>query len=228
LINTAIFDLDGTLVVIKIDYAALRGEVLQTLKEFGVPDSLLDERRVLVILENVRNYLASRNEVGLFVEIKNKIYSIVDDYEINAAKMTEIIPGTVEALKFVKERGFKMGLCSVSGEKAASLALDRFQLKSFFDAVITREYTPKPKPFVDHLETVLKTLHAKPNESVVVGDSIIDMIPAKALNILAVGVSSGVFARSPEELSKAGATYIIPSIKALPELLVQILEPLPD
>lgn len=228
MINTAIFDLDGTLVAIKIDYAALRGEVLQTLKEFGVPDFVLEERRVLVVLENVRNYLASRNEVELFVEIKNKIYSIVDDYEIKAAKMTEIIPGTVEALKFVKERGFKMGLCSVSGEKAVSFALDRFKLKHFFDTIITREHAPKPKPFVDHLETVLRTLDAKPNEAIVVGDSIIDMIPARALNILAVGVTSGVLARSPAELSKAGATYIIPSIKELPELLKQILEPMPD
>lgn len=228
MLKAIIFDLDGTLVAIKIDYPALRNDVIQTLKEFGAPPHLLEERRVLIILENVRRYLTEKNRSDLFVDIKRKVYSIIDDYETKAALSTEIIPGAFEALKFVKDRGFKIGLCSVSGEKAVSLVVERFQLRHFFDAIITREYTPRPKPFTDHLETVLKAIDAKPHEAIVVGDSIIDMVPARTLNVLAVGVASGVFARSPEELGKAGATYIISSIKELPELLRQILEPLPD
>ena len=228
MLRAIVFDLDGTLVTFKVDYSSLRTEIIQSLKDLGVPDSLLSERRALLLLENARKYLTEKNEAHLFDGVKKKIYSIIDAYETKAAESTELISGSIEALKFVRERGFKLGLCSVSGEKAVAISLGRFQLRSFFDAIITREYTPKPKPFTDHLETVLKALNVKSNEAIVVGDSIIDMIPAKALNVIAIGVASGVYARSPEELSKAGATYIISSIRELPELLKQILESFPD
>ena len=76
----------------------------------------------------------------------------------------------------------------------------------------------KPDPV--HLEAVLKALKVRPEEAIVIGDSVRDMECARRLKVLAVGVTTGF--SSIEELTRAGADYLASSSTDIPSLLQKL------
>jgi phosphoglycolate phosphatase-like HAD superfamily hydrolase len=113
-----------------------------------------------------------------------------------------------------------MGLFTLNSSNATRNVLRSFRLKRFFDVVVTREGVSRVKPDVSHLKTVLMLLNVKPEEAVVVGDSVLDMKSAKALGAFAVGVITGF--STAKELMNAGATCLITSLTDLPQLVKEI------
>ncbi len=65
-------------------------------------------------------------------------------------------------------------------------------------------------------------LNVKPDEAVIVGDSILDMKSASSLGAYAVGVITGI--STAKQLMNAGATCIITSLTDLPSLIKEINE----
>jgi len=173
------------------------------------------------MLVKTKKYLAAKGiEDQKFVEIKKTVFSIVESFELKAARTTEMFPGIPETLKALKDMKLKIALCTISGEKATSYILDRFSLKEFFDAVIPRESVSAVKPNPIHLEAALNALEVKSQEAVLVGDSVKDVACANHLNVLAVGVTTGL--SSIEELTCSGAHYIASSANDIPTLILQL------
>ncbi|MEM3609252.1 MAG: HAD-IA family hydrolase, partial [Candidatus Bathyarchaeia archaeon] len=98
--------------------------------------------------------------------------------------------------------------------------LKRFGIADLFDAVTPRNAVKYVKPNTEHLEATLKALEVNPEETAVVGDSVIDMKCARELKALAIGVIGGV--SPPKDLINAGANYLITSITDLPNLIEHI------
>jgi phosphoglycolate phosphatase-like HAD superfamily hydrolase len=76
------------------------------------------------------------------------------------------------------------------------------------------------KPNPGHLEMALKVLGVAPEETVVVGDSNVDMESAKELKAIAVGLPA--VESKIAQLMSHGANYIITSITDLPVLVDKI------
>ena len=133
---------------------------------------------------------------------------------------TTIFSGVPETLQTLRAMNMKIALCTISGEKAAKHIIDRFGLAGFFDAVIPRETVSAVKPDSIHLETVLKALKVEAKQVVLVGDSIKDVICANRLNVIAVGVTTGL--SSMEKLIHAGANYVASSANDIPKLIMQL------
>jgi len=221
-IKAVIFDLDGTLVAFNLDVKACRTEIIQRLTEQGFPRSLFSMTETAFdMLVKVKKYRkAEEIEDQEFVKIEKTVFSIVESFELKAARTTEMFPGIPETLKALKEMKLKIALCTISGEKAASFLLNRFNLAHFFDAVITRESVLEVKPNPIHLEAALNALKVKPQEAVLMGDSVKDVACAKHLNVLAVGVTTGL--SSNEELTRSGANYIASSANDILSLIRQL------
>ena len=114
----------------------------------------------------------------------------------------------------------KIGLCTICSEKTTDYVLKRFHLEQFFDAVIARESVFDVKPHPTHLEAALTALKVSSQEAVLVGDSVKDIKCAIQLNVLAVGVTTGL--SSIAELSRSGAHYIASSANEIPILIRQL------
>ena len=222
MIKAVIFDLDGTLVTFKLDVKACRTKVVQYLTEQGFPRSLFSMKETAFdMLVKVKKYLIVKGiEDQKFVEIEKTVFSIVEGFEWKAARTTEMFPGIPETLKALKDLKLKIALCTISGEKATSCILDRFHLEPFFDAVFTRESVSDVKPHPAHLEAVLEALKVGSQEALLVGDSVKDVACANHLNVLAVGVTTGL--SSIEELTRSGAHYIASSANDIPSLVLQL------
>ena len=217
-----IFDLDGTLVNFNLNYKAIRAEVLSLLAKQGFPVSIFSlKERIFETLKKVEIYMKNNGMTEKdFQRIKDAAFKIANRYEFEAARNTSLVPGVLETLKALKKRGLKMALFTANDEKPTNYVLRRFHLHQFFDAIITRESVPEVKPDPAHLAAALRALSVKPEEALVVGDSVNDMTCARGLGAIAVGVTTGI--SSPEDLTRAGASYLASSFTDLPALLQQL------
>ena len=109
---------------------------------------------------------------------------------------------------------------TISSKKATNYLLKRFQIAQFFDAIITREFVSGVKPHPAHLETTLDALKVSSQQAIMVGDSVKDMEGANQLDVLAVGVTTGI--SSMKESSRSGAHYLASSANDVPTLIQQL------
>ena len=221
-IKAVIFDLDGTVVDFNIDFKAARAEVMCLLLKQDLPSSLLSvNESVFDMLKKAKKRMKENGKAEQeFVKLKEKVIAVVERHEAKAARETNLIPGILETFKAFKRMKLKVALFTVNSEKSTSHILRRFRLRQFFDAIIARESVLAVKPDPAHLEAVLKALKVRPEEAIVVGDSVRDMKCARQLEVLAVGVSTGF--SSIEELTRAGADYLASSSKDVPALVEQL------
>ena len=211
IVKVVVFDLDGTIVEFNLDYKSARAEVIQFLGYQGFPQSIFSlNESVFEMLKKLEIYLQNHHVRDKdYSELKMEVLAILERYEMQGAKSTQLVPGIFETLQALKKMKIKLGIFTVNSKKSTEHVLSTFQLKPFFRAVITRDSVTIVKPNPIHLETALKLLRAKPEETIVVGDSIWDMKAAKELNVYAVGVLTGV--ATAEELTRAGADCLISS-----------------
>lgn len=212
--RAVVFDCDGTLVSQAIDYKAVRETVAELLRRHGVPGALLSPSDgVMVMLRRSVEYLSAR---GVPVDpVVSEVDRVVEAFELEAASKTNLIPGAVELLAFLKERGFKLGLFTLNKRPAMMLVARRFNLDRFMDAMVSRDDAPAPKPDPRHLAAVLSKLSVEARETVVVGDHPVDVECAVKAGAAAIGVlSSG---RSRRELEEAGAWTVVDSVASILE-----------
>ncbi len=223
-IEAVIFDLDGTLANFNLDYKILRSEVRGYLIHRGVPASLLGvNESVFEMLKKAEIYVKNKTKSEeAFGEVRVGALAIAEKYEMEAAATTSLIPGAFETLKDLREMKLKLGLCTTSSEKAATYILKRFKIDEFFMVVVPRDKVKRVKPDTEQFEVALKTLNAKPNAALIVGDSEVDMQSAKELKAIAVGLPTGL--STNEQLSGSGANYLITSLTDLPILIKKINE----
>lgn len=222
MIKAVIFDLDGTLTDFNIDYRAVRADVRSFLIKKGVPASILSTNEsIFEMQKKVEIFLKNNDKSEAAVkEIFTKMFAIAEEYELEAAKGTDLLPGVTETLKTLKKMGLKMGLFTVNSERSTNYILKRFKMANFFETVIPRDSVRHIKPSSEHLEVVLKTLRVEPYEVIVVGDGINDMMCARELNAVAVGLPTGI--ASPKDLISSGANYIITTPTDLLTLIEEI------
>ncbi|MBM9536846.1 HAD family hydrolase [Desulfobulbus alkaliphilus] len=61
--------------------------------------------------------------------------------------------------------------------------LDTYALRPWFDMVVTASTAPRPKPAPDGLEMILKHFDVEPEESIYIGDSVIDRDHCAAVGV---------------------------------------------
>jgi len=224
-VKAVIFDLDGTIVAFNLDYKEMRAEVRGYLIKMGVPASVLStNENIFEMLKKTKLFLTNTGRTAESAEkIRVEALSIAEKYELEAAAKTSLLPGAVETLKVLKKMGLKMALCTINSQKSTEQILTRFKIAEYFDATIPREKVNQVKPNSEHCSFALKALGVTAIETVVVGDSVNDVLVAREMKAVAVGLTTGV--SNQEQLKRQGANFIITSITDLPLLVEQLNKP---
>ncbi len=221
-IEAVIFDLDGTLAHFNLEYKALRAEVRGYLMSIGIAPSVLKvNESIFEMLKKAEIHVKNNGKHGdSFEEIRSHALAIAEQYEMEAATTTSLLPGAVEALKLLKQMNIKLGICTTSSEKAALYILQRFKIEDYFKIIVPRDKVKYVKPNTEQFEVALKALGVRPKATLIVGDSVVDMQSAKELKAIAVGLPTGM--STTEQLTTHGANYIITSLTDLPVLVKKI------
>ena len=222
MIRAVIFDLDGTLKEFNLDIKGCRTKIINLLTQEGFSRSLFSlNESAFDMLKKIKKHLITENRKKQeFAKIEDMVFSVVEEFELEAARTAKIFEDIPETLKALRDMKLKIALCTISSEKTTNYILKRFHLEQFFDAVITRESVFEVKPHPTHLEAALDALKVRSQEAVLVGDSVKDIECAVQLNVLAVGVTTGL--SSLEDLTRSGAHYIASSVTDIPILVEQL------
>lgn len=202
--KAVIFDLDGTLVDSLHDIA---DSINMVLKNNNFPTHSVEKHQSF-IGSGVRSLvqkslpLTHRNEK----QIDTCFNSMIEIYRNNCTSKTKPYDGIIELLDNLISRDIKL---SVLSNKADELTkkITHTLFPNYFDPIIglTSEALKKPNPTV--VLEISKNLGIKPEETIYVGDTGIDMQTANSANMFAVGVTWGF--RPKEELILNGAKHIL-------------------
>lgn len=222
MIKAVIFDLDGTLKEFNLDIKACRTKIINLLTQQGFSRSLfsLEESAFDMLKKVKKSTIMKDRKKNEFAKIKDIVFSVVERFELEAAEAARIFEGIPETLQSLRAMDLKIALFTICSKKTTNYILKRFSIEQFFDAVITRDSVIEVKPHPTHLETALDALKVGPHEAVLVGDSFRDIECARKLDVLAVGVTTGL--SSLEELIDSGTNYVASSVKEIPILVEQL------
>ena len=214
----AVFDIDGTLVTFKFDVQGTRRALLEELSARGFStDGLGLTSPTQTILESAEAQISSGRVAADLDEVRQKLYSILDSFELESVSSATVFPEALEVIERLKAKSVRLAVVSNSGRKAAAEALGRAGLQGAFEFVLTREDAGAMKPRPDGLARAVSILGLPPSRVVYVGDSPYDIAAAKAAGLRVVSIATGNY--TAERLRKEGADHVILSMSELPGLL---------
>ena len=203
MIDTVIFDLDGTLLNTLDD---LTDSVNYALRQMGCPERTKEEIRLAV--GNSLDYLIEKALPEGHTEQDHAqckaIYA--DHYRGNMQNKTAPYAGVNAMLRALSEAGLKMAVVSnKSDEFTKALVAQLFG--KYIHTAVGQVYTRARKPAPDGVLYALELLGANKANAVYVGDSEVDALTAKNAGLPCVGCLWGF--RDRETLTKAGVSVMI-------------------
>ncbi len=214
-IDTVVFDFDGTLGYLNIDFLLIRKKILALAAEYAADLNGCEGQYILEMIVFLKNGLIRRGDSHA-EEFYFRAMEIVAAEEVAAARRGSLIPGARQMLQVLKFQKLKLGVVTRNCYPAVSLVLPAID-DYFGAAVITRERTSHFKPHPEHLRTALRMLGSNPEGAIMVGDHPMDIIIGKSLGCTTAGVLTGHSTR--EQLNEAGADYVLTSVAGITELL---------
>lgn len=187
MINTLIFDLDGTLLNTLED---LKNATNFALNKFGYPERSIEE---------IRNFVG--NGVRKLIEralpngAENPDFeACLDTFKKNYKEImynhTAPYNGIFEMLKIAREKGCKIAVVSNKFDVAVKELCGRY-FGSLIDIAIGESENVRKKPAPDSVFEAMKLLNSKPENSVYIGDSDVDIETAQNAKLPCISVTWG-------------------------------------
>lgn len=216
MINTIVFDLDGTLLNTLED---LQDSVNFALERQGFPLRTLSEIRSFV-----GNGIRLLMERAVPQNIDNETFEICfkdfcDYYKIHMEDKTAPYEGINDMLTTIKKAGFKTAIVTNKVDYAAQDLCKRMFGENIDFVVGSSDDRPN-KPAPDGVFYALEQLNSAIENTIFVGDADTDILTAKNANLPSIGVLWGF--RDREVIEEAGAEYIVESVNELEKLLISL------
>lgn len=194
-----LFDLDGTLVDSVYQHVVAWREALE-----GVGINLAVwkiHRRIGMSGGLFVNALARELDTDLDRETLAMLPGLHAEAYIRHFHSVRPLPGATELLATLSERGVPWAIATSGVERYAKLALELLELPSE-TPLVTRDQVRYAKPDPDLFLTAAAGIDVDITDSIVVGDSVWDLLAARRARALGIGLLSGGYGR--EELIYAG------------------------
>lgn len=186
-IQAAVFDLDGVVVdTAKYHYLAWKRLAKQLGYDLTEKDNEnfkgVNRMRCMELLAEMAGLKLHNEEMTKLSEVKNSWYV---EY-ISNMNSDEILPGFVEFITEIREKGYKTALASAS--KNAGIVLDRLNIRQYFDAVVDGRDVQRSKPDPQVFETAAQRLGIEPYRCVVFEDAQAGIDAARSADMLCIGI----------------------------------------
>lgn len=203
-VDTFVFDFDGTLAKLNIDFPAMRNEIPNLLRNYGVDPDGLGNLFMLEMIDAGSRILEEQrpDKVAEFTE---RAHTVIHDIEMDGAQTGNLFNGIDDLFHSLTDRKKKIGVVTRNCLDAVKKLYPG--IDSFCSTVITRESTTRPKPHPEHLETALNELKSSPRNAVMIGDHPMDILVGKRVGTYTIGVLTGYSDKAL--LHEAGAHYIV-------------------
>ena len=203
-LRAVIFDFDGTLAALNIDFLHMRQVVMDHLDAYRVPTASLKDLYILEMIDEGQKIVGNRHpETGL--RYLREAKQLIQEIEIKAAREGGLIEGTREMLHELRRRKIKAGVITRNCRAAIEQLFP--DIKTAMDIVLTRDHITRVKPDPEHLRQALQWLQAQPEQAAMIGDHPMDVRLGLDVGAMAIGVLTGSSDR--QKLEAAGAEMIL-------------------
>lgn len=211
-INTILFDFDGTVmdtnnVIINSwqhTYRTLENreeDVAKILSSFGEPLDITVKK----VFPNVP---------------ADKAIAIYRSYHYdNFGELITVFPGMRDLLRELDDRDYKLGLVTSRLRKTTMEGLEKYGLADYFDVIITAEDTDKHKPDPAPVNIALEKLDSLPEESLMLGDTMFDILCARNAGVRSVLVGWAMAITEEQKNGPDAPDYTIETAAELLDLL---------
>ena len=187
MLNTVVFDLDGTLLDTLGDLA---GSVYYALRKHGLRECSLQEVRSFLgngIVRLMQNAVKNAVEGVAFEEVFQTFRS---HYLEHCLDTTQPYPGILPMMEKLRESGVKIAIVSNKLHPAVQ-ELNRRFFADLVTSAVGESETVRRKPHPDGVLKALEELGSRPEEAVYVGDSEVDWETARQAGLRCVLVLWG-------------------------------------
>lgn len=201
MINTVIFDLDGTLLNTLED---LKNSTNYALSQFGFPTHSTEDIRKFVG-NGVKKLIERAVPKNCDTKTTVKCLEIFKEhYSKNMYNNTKPYNSIIEILKELKNNGAKIAVVSNKFDSAVK-KLCSIYFGNLIDVAIGQSENIPAKPLPNGVFKAIELLNTEKSSVIYIGDSEVDVATAKNANIPCIGVTWGF--RDEQDL--AGANFII-------------------
>jgi HAD superfamily hydrolase (TIGR01509 family) len=196
MIKAVIFDWDGTLADTK---KAVVQSFQKVLSEAGcrISDEFI-ERRIGIGTKKTIIEAFRECHIRLDVSTLEKLAKEKIQIQAELTDIVNLLEGATELLETLQGRT-KIALATMSNRKVVDKLLPEKRIEGYFEVVVTADDIAKPKPDPEVFLVSAAKLGVKPEDCVVVEDSVFGVRAARAAEMKCIAVASGVYSRGELE-----------------------------
>ena len=209
MITTLLFDIDGTL----IDTVELHARAwVDAFRHFGIEAALEDLR--LEIGKGGDQLLPSFVPPNVLAARKEELEAYRSElFKERYLPDARALPGVRPLFERLKREGRTVVLASSGKADEVERYKHVAGIADLIDGATSSDDAERSKPFGDIFEAALRSVGAKPEEALVVGDTPYDVEAARMAGVKAIGVLTGGFTEA--SLREAGAVAVYRDLQQL-------------
>lgn len=217
----AIFDLDGTLVDTAPDLVT---SLNYTIAADNLAPVTYEDLMHLVgqgAKTMIKRAYALREQPLSDERLEELYLRFIDHYKANIPGDSKPYPGVIEALVRLKDAGFNLAVCTNKTAVLTIPLLEKLDLAKYFSATTCGDTFAVRKPDAAHIIGTIELAKGRLDNSVMIGDSVNDILAAQNAAVPAIGVTFGY---SDKPVSEYNPDCVISSYdKLTPELVLQLI-----
>jgi pyrophosphatase PpaX len=205
-IRAVLFDLDGTIIdtnelIIQSFLHALKGVVPESFgREHIIPS--MGQPLTMQLQQ-----FSGQNDVARLTEAYREYNHIRHD------EMVSLFPGVAEVIPQLRSAGIRLGIVTTKMRATTIRALELLGLYESMETIVALDDVEHAKPHPEPITKAIKALGSDPSETLMVGDSTVDIEAAIAAGAVPVGVAWSL--KGEEKLFEAGAAHMLREMNEL-------------
>lgn len=213
-IEAIVFDFDGTLAELTIDFDEMKRRLRALGSAFLDPLPQKENVPALEWVDFIADCLA-QDDPDLGKEFHTRCRFLIITMEVEAARNGKLFPFTCEILSSLRNSGIKTGIITRNTASAVRELVP--EINNISGCFLSREDVQNVKPHPEHLFKALAVIGVEPENALMVGDHPMDIETGKRAGAMTAGVATGRL--SVDELKKYEPDYVAANCAELMEVL---------
>jgi HAD superfamily hydrolase (TIGR01509 family) len=167
-----IFDFDGTIATLPVDWYGLKQRLLRFLHEQGI------EQTSITFWKDIEQIKQQLSPATL-----EKAYRCIEGYEHPAVPLMDVNEKVVKYLKGIVAAGGKVAVCSNNMASTVRMGLERLGLKESVAMIVGLDSVGRLKPHPEGVLKILRELQVSASDALFIGDSGFDEEAARSAGL---------------------------------------------
>ena len=212
MINTVLFDLDGTIIDTNEHIINSFIHALQDHAPAPFSREQIIPRMGMTVEQQIVHFTGTE-DVTPFIKDYRSYYDSNHDGNVGP------FPQVLEVIEELHARGIAMGVVTTKNRPGTLKVLEMFGLMKYMGSIVTVNDVEHAKPHPEPVLKAVQELGSDPNKTLMIGDSPADILAAQAAGVLSAGVSWSL--KGEQALRAYNPEYMLHTMKDLYLVLEQ-------